>query len=52
MIVSGPDEDALARVRADPAIWVERTDNSLVMTPTSSGELAGGHEATATGTPP
>ncbi|PPH04657.1 alpha/beta hydrolase [Rathayibacter sp. AY1F6] len=40
-IVSGPDENALARVRADPAIAVERTDDALVMTPTSTGELAG-----------
>ncbi|SMH46997.1 Alpha/beta hydrolase family protein [Rathayibacter oskolensis] len=32
-IVRGPDEEALARVRADPAIAVERTDSAIVMTP-------------------
>ncbi|KZX22174.1 alpha/beta hydrolase family protein [Rathayibacter tanaceti] len=40
-IVSGPDEEALARVRADPAIAVHRTANALVMTPTSPGSLDG-----------
>jgi len=39
-IVSGPDEEALERVRADTGVSVERTDSAIVMTPTgdSSGE--------------
>ncbi|NQX06320.1 alpha/beta hydrolase [Rathayibacter sp. VKM Ac-2856] len=33
-IVMGPDPEALARVDADPAVAVERTDNAIVMSPT------------------
>lgn len=40
-IVMGPDQEALARVRADPSVEVVRTDSAIVMTPTSAGELDG-----------
>jgi pimeloyl-ACP methyl ester carboxylesterase len=33
-IVMGPDPEALARVDADPAVAVERTDTAIVLTPT------------------
>ncbi|QHC68430.1 alpha/beta hydrolase [Rathayibacter sp. VKM Ac-2759] len=40
----GPDEDALARVRADAGVSVERTASAVVMTPTAASagsDLAG-----------
>ncbi|KQQ04059.1 MULTISPECIES: alpha/beta hydrolase [unclassified Rathayibacter] len=43
-IVMGPDEDALAGVRADAGVSVERTASAIVMTPTAaaaSDDLAG-----------
>ncbi|QHC58170.1 alpha/beta hydrolase [Rathayibacter sp. VKM Ac-2760] len=39
-IVMGPDEAALARVDADPAVAVERTDNAIVLTPTDEASTA------------
>ncbi|MWV60535.1 alpha/beta hydrolase [Rathayibacter sp. VKM Ac-2754] len=43
-IVMGPDEEALAGVRTDAGVSVERTPSAIVMTPTaasSSSDLAG-----------
>ncbi|QHF25043.1 alpha/beta hydrolase [Rathayibacter sp. VKM Ac-2804] len=39
-IVMGPDAEALARVDADPAVAVERTDTAIVLTPTDDAGTA------------